>query len=64
VAKQSQDLYEAQLKLVQAQNSFGTATNQDLMTAAVNAANAEVSYAAAKNSYLLAVITLETAMGL
>lgn len=64
VAKQSQDLYEAQLKLVQAQNSFGTATNQDLMTAAVNAANAEVSYASAKNSYLLAVITLETAMGL
>jgi outer membrane protein TolC len=64
VAKQSQDLYEDQPKLVQTQNSFGTATNQDLMIAAVNAANAEVSYAAAKNSYLLAMITLETAMGL
>jgi outer membrane protein len=64
LARQGTELYAAQLALVRTQNSFGTATNQDLMTAAVNAANAEATYASAKNSYLLAVLALETAMGL
>jgi outer membrane protein len=64
LARQGMALYEAQLALVRTQNSFGTATNQDLMNAAVNAANAEAAYATAKNSYLLAVLALETAMGL
>lgn len=64
LARQSMELYENQLALVRAQNSFGTATNQDLLTASVNAANAEAAYAGARTSYLLAVLALETAMGL
>lgn len=64
LAKESQDLYEAQLLLTKTQNSYGTATNQDLLTAAVNAANAETAYLSAKSGYVLAVLSLETAMGL
>lgn len=64
LASQSRDLYESQLSLVKAQNSFGTATNQDLLTASVNAANAASALATAKYNYLLAVLALETAMGL
>ena len=64
LARQGMELYESQLALVKTQNSFGTATNQDLLTASVNAANAEAAYAAARTSYLLAVLALETAMGL
>lgn len=64
LASQSRDLYESQLTLVKAQNSFGTATNQDLLTASVNAANAASALATAKYNYLLAVLALETAMGL
>lgn len=64
LASQGRDLYESQLTLVKAQNSFGTATNQDLLTASVNAANAASALATAKYTYLLAVLALETAMGL
>jgi outer membrane protein TolC len=64
LAKDSQDMYEKTLELVKAQNQYGTATNQDLLTAQVNAANAEVGYLAAKSTYLLAELALETAMGL
>ena len=64
LARQGMELYESQLVLVKTQNSFGTATNQDLLAASVNAANAEAAYAASRTSYLLAVLALETAMGL
>ncbi len=64
LALQSRDLFNAKLALVKAQNSMGTATNQELMTAVVDAATAEATYATAKSNYLLAVIALETAMGL
>lgn len=64
LASQSMSLNEAQLALVKAQNSFGTATNQDLLAASVNSANAASAWATAKYNYLLAVLALETAMGL
>lgn len=64
LARQGMELYESQLALVKIQNSFGTATNQDLLAASVNAANAAAAHAAARTSYLLAVLALETAMGL
>ena len=64
LAGQSVDLAESQLTLTREQVKFGTATNQDLMTAAVNAANAEAAWLAAKSNQLLAELTLETAMGI
>ncbi len=64
LAAQSVDLAESQFALTQAQVKFGTATNQDMLTASVNAANAEVAWLTAKSNQLLAELTLETAMGL
>ena len=64
LAKRSADLSALQFEMVQLQNEHGTATVQDLLTASVNAATAEVAYGTAKNNYLLAELQLETAMGL
>lgn len=63
LAKQSADLADAQFELTKTQNKYGTATTQDVLTASVTAATAEVSYGTARNAYLLAVLSLETAMG-
>jgi len=63
LARRSADLAQSQLALVKAQNSFGTATTQDLLTASVNSANAEATWLAARGTWLLAVLALETAMG-
>jgi outer membrane protein TolC len=64
LAKQTWDMNENQLALVKTQFQYGTATNQDLLTAQVNAANAGAAYLAAKGAYLLQELALETAMGL
>ena len=64
LAAQSVDLAESQFALTQAQVKYGTATTQDMLTASVNAANAEVAWLTAKSNQLLAELTLETAMGL
>lgn len=64
LARQSADLAEAQLELEEAQNKYGTATTQDMLTASVTAATAEVAYGTARNAYLLAELSLETAMGM
>lgn len=64
LSRQSADLAESQFELVKTQNEYGTATTQDLLAASVTAATAEAAYGTARNSYLLAVLNLETAMGL
>lgn len=64
LARQSAELAEAQFELVKTQNKFGTATMQDVLTASVTAATAEVNYGTVKNQYLLSELSLETAMGL
>jgi outer membrane protein TolC len=64
LAKDSMDLADAQFELVKAQNQYGTATVQDVLTASVNAATAEVAYQSARSAYLGAVLQLSTAMGL
>ena len=64
LAKQSAELAEAQFELTKTQNKYGTSTMQDVLTASVTAATAEVNYGTAKNSYLLSELSLETAMGL
>ena len=64
LAKDSMDLADAQFELEKAQNKFGTATVQDLLTASVTAMTAEVNYQTARSAYLTAVLQLSTAMGL
>ncbi len=64
LARQSKDLYAAKFAIVKAQNSYGTASLQDLLSASVDSANAEASYETARSAYLLAILALETAMGL
>jgi len=64
LAKDSMDLADAQFELVKAQNKYGTATVQDVLTASVTAATAEVGYGTAKSAYLSVVLQLSTAMGL
>jgi outer membrane protein len=64
LAKMSQDLYENKLALAKTQFQFGTATNQDLLTAQADSANAAAAYLAAKGAYLLQELALETAMGM
>ena len=63
-AKRSYDLATQQESLVQSQKTYGTATNQDLLNAAVATANTEVAWLKARSDYLLAILSLETAMGL
>jgi outer membrane protein TolC len=64
LAKDSMDLADRQFDLVQAQNTYGTATLQDVLTASVNRSTAEVNYQTARSAYLSAVLQLSTAMGL
>jgi len=64
VAAQNVDLEESLFELTQAQVKYGTATNQDMLTASVNAATAENAWLTAKSNQMLAELTLETAMGL
>lgn len=64
LAKQNMETLDALFVVTKTQNQYGTATTQDVLTASVNAANAEVAYQTARNAYLLGVLTLETDMGL
>jgi outer membrane protein TolC len=64
LAKQSADLADLQFELTKTQNAYGTSTMQDVLTASVTAATAEVAYGTARNSYLLAELALESSMGL
>jgi outer membrane protein TolC len=64
LAKQTADLDEALFELTKAQNQYGTATTQDVLTASVTAATADESYETARSSYLSSELSLETAMGL
>ena len=64
LAENAMSLAEDQFLLTKTQNTFGTATLQDVLTASITAANAGAAYAAARTAYLLSVTTLELAMGL
>jgi outer membrane protein len=63
LAQLSAENSEAQYQLKQAQRQYGTATNQDVLTAAVAAANAEIAYAKARSDLDLSVLSLQNAMG-
>jgi outer membrane protein TolC len=55
---------ENQLELMNVAVLNKTATNQDLLTSASNAANAEAAFAKARSDYQLAVLQLQSVMGL
>jgi outer membrane protein len=63
VAKLSVEATDLQYQLVSAQRDAGAASNQDLLTAAVNLANAQNSLAGAENAAELAVLQLQNTMG-
>jgi outer membrane protein TolC len=63
VAKLAAESTDLQLEVVRTQNQYGTATTQDLLTAAVNAANASNTLATASSGYQLAVLQLQYVMG-
>ena len=54
---------DLQYQIVSAQRDSGTASNQDLLTAAVNLANAENALATAQSAAELAVLQLQNVMG-
>lgn len=62
-AQSNAETLELQFELKQVQNKFGTATNQDLLTAAVDAANARTALARAKSDAQLAALKLQNVMG-
>jgi outer membrane protein len=63
VAQLGVEATDLQYQLVSAQRDAGTASNQDLLTAAVNLANAENALAIAQSTAQLAVLQLQNLMG-
>jgi outer membrane protein TolC len=63
VARLSVEATDLQYQLVSAQRDAGTASNQDLLTAAVNLANAQNALAGAENAAELSVLQLQSVMG-
>ena len=63
VAKLSVDKYDMQFALVQARLEHGTATNQDVLNASVDLANAESAVSKAQRDAQLAVLQLQSLMG-
>jgi len=63
VARLSVEATDLQYQLVSAQRDAGAASNQDLLTASVNLANAQNSLASAESAAELAVLQLQNVMG-
>jgi outer membrane protein TolC len=63
VAKLGVEATDLQYQIVSAQRDSGTASNQDLLTAAVNLANAQNALATAQRAAELAVLQLQNVMG-
>ena len=63
LAKLTSENARAQYELKIIQRQYGTATNQDVLTASVTAVNAENDYAKARNDLELAILQLQNVMG-
>jgi outer membrane protein len=63
VAQMNAETLDLQFQVLQIQNRYGTATNQDLLTAAVNAANGRTALAGANSAAQLAALKLLNVMG-
>jgi len=64
LAKLTADNSEGQYEMLKVQRQFGTATNQDVLTAAVNMINARTAAATARNALDLAILQLQNDMGM
>ena len=64
LAALSADTADLQFQIQKALNANGTASNQDLLTASVNSANAQSALEAAKSAVQLAILQLQSVMGL
>jgi outer membrane protein TolC len=64
LAKLTAENSKGQYDLKKLQRQYGTATNQDVLTAAVNMVNANTSLATARNNLELAILQLQNDMGL
>jgi outer membrane protein TolC len=64
IAKLTSEKLDLQFTLKKTAAQFGTATNQDLLDASVNAANAQSAVVAAQRNAQLAVVQLRNAMGM
>jgi OMF family outer membrane factor len=64
LAKQSLDLAQAQYDLTQLQFDTGVSSNLDVLTASVALTTAQVALATARNSAQLAVLALQSVMGI
>ena len=63
VARLNAEKFDLQFTLKKTSAQFGTATNQDLLDASVNAGNAQAALVAAQRNAQLAVLQLRNAMG-
>ena len=64
LAKLTADNSVGQYNLKKVQRQYGTATNQDVLAAAVNMVNASTAQATTRNALELAVLQLQNVMGL
>ncbi len=64
LSKLAADNSAGQYNLRKIQRQYGTATNQDVLAAAVNMVNASTANAAARNALELAILQLQNAMGM
>lgn len=64
LAKLTAENSKGQYDLKNMQRQYGTATNQDVLSAAVNMVNANTSLATARNTLELAILQLQNDMGL
>ena len=63
LAKLTADNLDLQYQLLKTENQYGTATNQDLLNASVNAANGQTALQKARSDAQLAVLLLQNVMG-
>jgi outer membrane protein TolC len=63
VARLSVEKFDLQFKLVQTKLEHGTATNQDVLNASVDSANAQSEMSKAQRDAQLAVLQLQSLMG-
>jgi len=63
VARLSEEKYDLKFKLKKTEAQYGTATNQDLLDASIDSANAQSALVRAQRDAQLAILQLRTAIG-
>src|SRR5208337_2078248 len=63
VARLTAEKYDLKFKLKKTEAQYGTATNQDLLDASIDSANAQSALVGAQRDAQLAILQLRNAMG-